>query len=433
MGFMGSKSRVVLAGMVGTILEFYDYALYGVFSLIIAERFFPSGDPKAALLMTFATFAVGYFGRPAGALIFGHIGDRWGRRSSLMWSIILMAIPTFLMGLIPTYEKVGLIAPVFLVLCRLLQGICAGGEYNGGAIFVIEHLDRKRGGRASSSISFSASVGTLSAMFMGAFFLQTWMPEWAWRIPFLFGGVLGIVGIYLRLKVGETPAFEGVVESKEIVDFPFIEVIKKHYKPIFFCFFATGLFGVLGQTCFSYMHVYVTKVAGVSLQKSLFYNSVGLVSYLFAAPVAGILYDRFGYKVMAIAAAGVSLVAFPAFIFIKTGVRVNIISVQVVLCLFMAGFCAPFNVFMSYLFPANARYTGLTLGYGLGMAFFGGTTPLVYTYIMDLTSSPLAPAVYLMVASGMGVFGILMGKKYFRDDREDEKLKAPDIHLRKAA
>lgn len=201
------KKRVILAGILGNILEFYDFTLYGVFIPILAHLFFPKNNSYLALLASFGIFATGFFSRPLGGIFFGHLGDKWGRKNALITSILCMTCATSMIGMLPSYEQIGFYAPLLLVICRLLQGFSAGGEYNGSAIFIIEHLNDKNTGFIGSLLTVSCWGGVLFATIMGILALKIPSVEWGWRVAFLLGGPLGAIAFYIRKKIEETPEF----------------------------------------------------------------------------------------------------------------------------------------------------------------------------------------------------------------------------------
>jgi MHS family proline/betaine transporter-like MFS transporter len=305
---MSSRFKVALSSMAGNMLEFYDFYLYGTFASILAGLFFPSYDATAALIASLGTFAAGYLMRPIGAVVFGHLGDRLGRKRALTLSIFFMAIPTLVIGLLPTYHTIGIFAPIILFSCRLLQGVCAGGEYNGAAIFTIEHMKKDQDGFAGSLMSVSGGGGGLLATFLGALFMHPSMPSWSWRIPFIFGAFLGVVGYYIRKKIGESPAFKEEV-SKKPLSVPLLKAFQQYPVSILCCVGGAAFSGALSSTFVVYMNIYLTKVVGLTLNHSLWFNSFGLLIFVASAPLAGFLSDRFGKpKIMTISA--IALILF---------------------------------------------------------------------------------------------------------------------------
>src|SRR5262245_53259578 len=221
--------RTVLAGMIGNAVEWYDYGLYGYLAPVLATLFFPSKDPLTSLMATFGVFAAGFVMRPLGAIAFGHLGDRFGRKKALVVSVALMAVPTGLIALLPTYAELGATAPALLVLLRLLQGFSVGGEFTGSIIFLVEHAPPSRRGFIGSWAGFSTNAGCMLGGAAGAllvtFLGRQAVVEWAWRLPFLLAAVLGIVGLFLRLRVEETPLFQSLAKSEGIARTPLLEAL----------------------------------------------------------------------------------------------------------------------------------------------------------------------------------------------------------------
>lgn len=410
---MSSRMRVIVAGMTGNALEFYDFTLFGALSVVLSQKFFPTSDPFAAFLSTLAAFSIGFIARPLGAVVLGHIGDKLGRKKALMASLFMMAIPTFLIGVLPTYETIGYAAPLILVLCRLLQGICAGGEYNGSAIFLIEHSDRGKN-FAGSLASVAGTFGCLTGVAVGALALQPFMPSWAWRVPFIFGLVLGFVGLYFRSKIEESPEFIAVLKTKKTEKVPLLPILKDFKKSVLSCFLGAAFAGTLGSAFIAYIPIYLNRVASLPMHQSLFYNMFGMTLYILSAPVAGHLADRYGAKnLMLTSCLVICASAMPIFMLLQTGNLPFILLAQSVLCIFSAGFVAPMNGFMTTLFPTRLRYSGITLGYGLGMAVFGGLLPFMSTWLIEKFDYIYCPAFYIMTLSMAGLFAILLNKESF--------------------
>ena len=408
---MNSKSRIILASVLGNALELYDFSLYGIFAPLFATLFFPTGNPTVALLASLMTFAVGFFMRPLGGILFGHLGDRYGRKRALSLSIIFMALPTCIIGCLPTYDQIGLCAPLSLLFCRLLQGLCAGGEYNGASIFIIEHLGKAQSGLAGSLISTSGAIGSLIAMMLGALFLHSDLPSWTWRLPFFIGAVLAFIGFYIRRTLEESPEFLQSRAQKSTQQ-------SSRFQPLLCAFrdsplsiaraFAVGAFAnVLANTLVVYLNVYLTKVVGLSIVHSMLFNSIGLFVVIFMIPVMGWLSDRIGYNiVMKWGALLVMSGIYPLFLLLNAGTSGTIFFVQIFLALFMSLFLAPSNAFMNGLFPTSTRYSGIAFGYCLGMAMMGGTMPVISTYLIAITHNVMAPAYYLIFCGFIGFLSV---------------------------
>ena len=402
------KFKILTSGFIGTTLEIYDFTLYGVLSIVISYTFLPSDDPTAALLATLGIFATGFIMRPIGGLVLGHIGDRYGRKKALSLAILLMAIPTFLIGVLPAYNQIGILAPVILILCRLLQGFCAGGEFNGASIFVIEHMQNSRAGFYGAIINSANALGGLLAMFVGAIALMPDMPSWSWRVCFILGSAIGIVGLYVRKRVDESPEFEEACKKVSSSSIPIKEAICESYGSILCAIgmAACGTAYIYMQLV--YMNIYLTKVVGIAINKSMFINSIGLVAIIFFTPFIGHLSDKLGRKSIMITFATLGLVlAYPIFMLLQIGSLWSIILPQIILGLIFGGYTGPMHAYLAELFPVRSRYSGVTLGFCLGQAVFGGITPFVATYLIEVTQNPLSPAFYLMICSFIGIVAAL--------------------------
>ncbi len=395
--------KVIFCGIISNVLEAYDFLLYGMFSHIIAQLFFP--DSKYALIMTLTVFATGFVFRPFGALVLGSIGDYFGRKRALLISAFLMSIPTVLIGCLPTFDQIGLFAPILLIICRLLQGFSVGGEYNGASIFVIEHTSPAYSGFVGSFIATSSTIGSLLALGAALLFTNSLMPEWSWRIPFFLGIFMGILGIYIRMMILESPEFKKYVDSKEHVKASFKSMITQYYKQIICVIGIGGLNGVLGYTFFTYLNVYFKTVINMPFENSLMFVSVGLATLLIATPLSGFLSDKIGHgKQMAFGSLSLCLYSYPFYEALQSSHDYVVIGGIMIAGCLSACFIGPSNAFMNQLFPVYTRYRGVALGFGAGMAIFGGTTPVFNTLLIQQTENLGAPAIYVFICS---LFGFL--------------------------
>lgn len=408
---MNSLTKVAVVSVIGNALEMYDFCLYGIFASAIAKAFFSQQD--YALLLSLATFAVGFVMRPLGGLLFGYLGDRLGRKPALTISIFLMAFSTFVISVLPTHDQIGIIAPYTLVLCRLMQGLSAGGEYNGAGIFLMEHFQKnKKSGFAGSLISASGGIGALFAIFLSSFLLQPYMPSWSWRIAFLIGSLLAFVGFYLRSKIRDTPDFEALSLNKSLKS-PLAEIFVKYPLSVL-C--AIGI-GVLQGTfifyIFVYENIYLTRVLGFSLGQSTWACSVILITFTLFTPLFGFLSDKIGHvKTMYIGVLCVLLGSYPYFLFLNSQIFSNLILSNLLFGIFIAFFIGPANAFMNQLFPVQVKYTGIAFSYCVGSAIFGGTMPLISTYLIGHTGNKLIPAFYLMMAAFIGLCSLKMARSF---------------------
>lgn len=387
--------------MIGNALEYYDFFLYSFFVSIIAPHFFPASDPLSTLMMGFGVFAVGFLTRPLGALFFGHFGDKYGRKVTLLSTLLLMALATVGIGLLPVYEQIGLLAPFFLVLFRLLQGFAAGGEVNGVAVFGLEQTPLKKQGFVGAFMTSSAGVGAIMATMMGLLFTHPLMPEWAWRIPFCLGGFVACVGLYLRRSLNE-------LETRKTVKIPLVDILQNHL-PSFLK--ATGIGGFLHVPFYiivGYMNPTMHAKGMISSTELMLMNMAVTLIGALIIPLLGHFSDNIGHRPMMIwGALGQILCAFPVFMVYTMGSFSHILWMQIGLLMMAEAFVAPSNAYLNTLFPEECRYSGVAFGVCLGTAIFGGTTPLVCNQLASGLDPLWGPALYLMGTALLGLLAIV--------------------------
>jgi MHS family proline/betaine transporter-like MFS transporter len=399
-----SLKKTLLAGAIGNVLEWYDFALYGYFAPVFAALFFPSEDPSISLISAFGVFAIGFLARPLGALLFGYWGDTVGRREALAWSIILMAIPTCLVGLLPTFDSIGIAAPLALTCLRFLQGLSVGGEFTGSATFLVEHAAPSQRNYIGSWAGFSAQMGALLGSGVGALVASSLTDEalrqWGWRIPFLFGSLIALVGWYVRRHIPESPAFEQARRAGTVSSSPIRDILSSQRAAVAQVIGLVLLHGVGFYLVYVYLTTYLVAVTTVPLGSVLTINTVcmGLLAVLI--PIMGGLADRVGQRLLLIiGAAGLALTAYPLFTWF-TGHRVApILIAQVLLTILLSCYMGPFFAAVATLFPTPQRYTGLSVGYNIGAALFGGTAPLMATLLIQWSGNIQAPSIYLSVCA----------------------------------
>ncbi len=404
-----TNKKIILSATIGHGLEFYDFALVGAFSVIFSELFF-TGDKLTSLLGTLSIFAAAFFVRPLGSIFFGYVGDRLGRKQALSYSIVFMGIFTFLIGCLPLYRDVGYLSPLLLLGCRLGQGFCLGGENNGSAIFMLEHLQKRRG-YAGALILTGGSIGTILAMFFSSLTALSFMPEWGWRIPFLLGILIGLLGAYIRHSLEETPEFTLIKKQKK-KRIPLLFVLKNYTKPFLCTIGIGGVNGIIGYTLIVYINVYLSTVVKYPLPNSLLVSCVGLVIFGCLTPLIGHLADKIGeVKVMAASCFMILLLSPLMFALLQEHTVPSIFTAIVMAALMMSIFNAPTNSLLQRLFPTEVRYTGISLGFAIGLALFGGTQPLFCTYLIEQNQNPYSPALYLMFAACIGGISLFFSQK----------------------
>ncbi len=399
------KNRIIIPALLGNILEFYDFSLFGAMAVLLGKLFFPDTTPYGEVLYAFSAFSAGFLARPLGALLFGYIGDRYGRKQALSLSLILMAIPTLGITLLPPYAQIGLLAPIALTLFRFIQGLCAGAEYNGAAIFLIEHSGNKNSGLAGSLVALAGTLGCLMAMAVSGICMNPALPEWCWRVAYGIGFSLAFVGYFIRKYVDESPAFLQAKGQKSNPPAP-AKVLFREFQPqLLTGFFISTLGGTTAGMLVAFFPAFLSTAQDFSADSSLFLTGVGISTFVLTVPFWGILSDRRGHAtIMSFAAMGLVIGGPLVFFLFSTGIPLYIILGQVIFGIFAAGFAGPLNAYMTQLFPPMVRFTGVSLSYGTAMAVTGGLTPLLMVYLIKTTGMTALPGFYVSFIAAVAVF-----------------------------
>ncbi|MBY0272578.1 MAG: MFS transporter [Alphaproteobacteria bacterium] len=431
---MKKNYKAILAAMTGNALEYYDVMLYGFFATMLAPLFFPSDNQAVSYISSLGTFAAGFVMRPVGGLVFGHLGDKFGRRFALVLSIFLVTLPTLTIGLLPTYAEIGIAAPVILVICRLLQGLCVGGEYSGASIFVIEYSKKGKECFAGSVLTSSGFFGGVLGTFCGFLCTLSFMPSWGWRIPFIIGALMGVMGYYIRTRVNESPEFEKA-KDEEIEKIPLWSILEKRKINLFctVCIGATSLIPFYLATV--YMGVLMGSKLHLTTSEIMLINIFLALFTVVTIPVMGLLADKFGKEVqMRNTSFLYVLLAYPLFFFLENNFSLfNMIVVQLTLLTLVATFGGPSMALLTTYFPVHERYSGIGFGYALGGALFGGTTPVVIASLNSWYASPYTPALYLIFSAVLGILGVTFGKKQEVEQKIQSEPKVDTFRYAKAS
>ena len=429
--------RAATASFIGNFIEWFDYASYGYLATVIGLAFFPEADKSVQLMSTFAVFAMSFILRPVGAVVWGAWGDRWGRRWALSWSILIMSGSTFFIGLLPTYSVIGIAGAIGLLLLRMIQGFSASGEYAGAGTFLAEYAPPSRRGIYTSLVPASTACGLLagSLMVTGAFWLLTdeAMNAWGWRVPFLLAGPLGLIGRYIRVHLEDSPAYQEMraempqEEKSESWSEPLRLLLREHLHDTLITFGVSCLNAVAFYMLLSYMPTYVHEELGFSQDTATLATSIMLVVYIASIFLMGRLSDSLGRRRMLIAACIAFIVlSIPLFTVMTTatGSLVIVILCQIVFAVVLTANDGTLATFLAESFPTNVRYSGFALSFNGANALLGGTTPFIVTWLIKVTGSSLAPAVYLTVVSLIAMVAILAsrvihGSELIESDRSE--------------
>ncbi|MDT5018271.1 MAG: transporter, family, proline/betaine transporter, partial [Mycobacterium sp.] len=396
--------RAVRGAAIGNTVEWFDFAIYGFLATYIAEKFFPPGDETAALLNTFAIFAAAFFMRPLGGFFFGPLGDRIGRQRVLALVILLMSASTLAIGLVPSYDTIGVFAPLLLLFLRCLQGFSAGGEYGSGACYLAEYASDKHRGFVVSFLVWSVVVGfllgSLTVTGLEAVLSEGAMDSYGWRIPFLLAGLLGAVGLYIRLRLGDTPEFESLREDGEVSSSPLKEAITTSWRQILQIAGLVVIHNVGFYIVFTFLPSYFTKTLKFTKIDAFVSITVASLVAMILIPPLGALSDRIGRKPLLIAGAtGFAVFAYPLFLLLNTGSLAAAIAAHAGLAAIEAVFVSASLAAAAELFATRVRSSGYSIGYNVSVAVFGGTAPYVATWLVDRTGNELAPAFYIIAAA----------------------------------
>ncbi|MGN7977603.1 MFS transporter [Microbacterium sp. 22195] len=404
--------KVMTSSAIGHFVEWFDFAVYAYAAPVIAALFFPKTDAAAALMAVFAIYAVGFVARPVGAFLLGNLGDRFGRKRVLAGVILVMGISTTLIGLLPTYAVIGVAAPVLLVVLRMIQGLSAAGETIGSNSFVAEHSPTARRGFNVGMVYTWSNLPPVIAALLVLGLTTMLSPDayesWGWRVPFLLGAPLAVVGLYIRTRVDESPAFLEMRESRQVEKAPIRTVFREQWRSMLVCFSIAAVASLGYYSLTGYFYSYMTVTIGLESSAALISNSIALLITFFTVPVAALVSDRIGRRrMLLIAGLFGAVVAVPAYLLVGLGTLGAAILSQGLLGLALGLFFGPAGPAFVELFPARVRYTGASISYNLAFTIFGGTAPLLATGLISLTGSTVAPAWYVVIVTVLALLVVL--------------------------
>lgn len=427
--------RAVIAAGVGTVVEYYDLTVYAYLAVVVSPLFFPSDDPTASLLSSLAVFASAYLMRPIGGIFFGRLGDRFGRKRALLVSVILMGVGTTLMALLPTYAAVGVLAPILLVIARLLQGFSAGGELGGALTYVYEVVGPKRRGLGGSIVALGSNSGfALAAIVVAttsALTSEAQMDSWGWRIPFVAGLPLLVLCLWLRTRIEDSPEFTKTAERRELPKAPLRELLRSQPIQVLQVLGLGIAQNATGYMVLTYIGIHLVREGGYS-QTAVTWTAAGVIVFVASCmPIAGLLVDRFGSRpVLITGLLTAATLAYPAMA-LMTGHGLAVAA----LAFAVFALCTPLiQVATAPLFPSlfdtKVRLTGVALGFNLSTVLAGGTAAYIATWLIDRTGNSLAPAYFLIGASAIGLLTLMTIRRKVRGlgditDSTDDAMTAP--------
>lgn len=405
-----SRKSVIMGGVAGNIMEWYDFAVYGYFAPVIAPQFFPSDSASASLIAAFGAFAAGFLMRPLGGMVFGHIGDKIGRKPALTLSVLMMAVPSVLIGLLPGYDSLGVMAGVLLVLLRIVQGLSVGGEYTTSIVFLVEHAHHSRRGIMGSFSGFGAVGGALLGSAVGAL-VNSFLPHeavvaWGWRAAFIFGLVVGASALLLRKNIPDLESAEDPDEEEAVS--PVVLALKTEWKAILRITGLLMVYAVGYYLIFLYLTTFLIDIVKIPASEALDINTAAMILMMLLIPVMAHLSDKFGRKpLLLFASVGTLVLSYPLIWLMHHPNELYIIVGQFSFSVLMAAFAGANPAAMAESFPANVRCSAMSVSFNLSFAIFGGTAPMIASYLIEKSHDDLSIAFYLMAAGGLSALALI--------------------------
>ena len=409
-------ARAAVASFIGNFVEWFDYASYGYLATVISAVFFPTTSRRSALLATFGVFAISFIVRPIGGILWGHLGDRIGRRIALSLSILIMSAATFLIALLPTYDQIGWLSPALLLGVRLIQGFSAAGEYAGASLFLAEYAPEGRRGIFTSIVPASTAagllVGSLLVALMHAILTSNQLLSWGWRLPFALAAPLGLIGRYIRLRLADTPKFAQLEAAHHRSNAPISELFRSHKRSMLVAAGVTSLNAVAFYIVLSYVPTYLSTELNLGESRSFLATTISLAAYIVLIFCMGTLSDRVGRKTMLAAACVLfMLLSVPLFMELGKSGFVGIVAIQILIGAFLTMNDGTLASFLSEAFPTNVRFSGFAFTFNSANALFGGTAPLIATWLIAASGSKVAPAWFLSGAAAVALVAVISSRE----------------------
>ncbi len=403
--------KQIAAAVIGNALEWYDFVVYGFFASVLAQAFFPSRDETASLLLALATFGAGFCTRPLGGLFFGFYADRKGRKAALQLIMFVMTAAIAVIAFAPTYATIGLFAPMLIVIGRLLQGFATGGEFASSTAFLIEVAPAGRRGVYGSlqmvGQGLSILLGTLAGMLVAGAFSVEALHDWAWRLPFFAGLLIGPIGLYVRRHLDETPAFKASPQEEGVAR-AFLDLVRRRGDRLLACFAATIGATISFYVILIYMPTYGKTEMGLSLAQSFIAQAPGLLLLIVLTPLIGALSDAIGRRPLLLASYGMLLLCvYPLFVWLQAErTLLALTAAQTAFCVILSGLFGALSTALAEQFPTHVRTVGLAIAYNVAVMIFGGFAPFIVAWLIDYLATPIAPAFYLIFGATVGLMGV---------------------------